>query len=72
LGRLVRTMNEQRVIGVLRQPHEPSRDADFLAQRTGARVVVMAASVGAVPAATDYFAMLDYNLTTLARLAATR
>lgn len=72
LGRLMRTMNEQRVIGVLRQPYESSRDADFLAQRTGAKVVVLAASVGAVPAATDYFAMLDYNLVTLARLAATR
>jgi ABC-type Zn uptake system ZnuABC Zn-binding protein ZnuA len=72
LARLVRTMRDQAVIGVIRQPHEAARDADYLAGRANAKVVVLAASVGATPAASDYLAMIDANLAALAGLATTK
>ena len=54
---------------VLRQPHEPHSDADFVAARAGAAVVQLAASVGAVGEARDYLSLFDYNIATLAAFA---
>jgi ABC-type Zn uptake system ZnuABC Zn-binding protein ZnuA len=68
LARLVRTMRDQQVIGVIRQPHEAARDAEYLAGRGNAKVIVLAASVGATPAGTDYLAMIEANLIALASL----
>ena len=56
----------RRVDAIVREPHEPRRDADFLAVRTGARVVILASSVGAVPEARDYLSLIDYNVRALA------
>jgi ABC-type Zn uptake system ZnuABC Zn-binding protein ZnuA len=53
---------------IIREPHEPRRDADFLAARTGAKVVVLASSVGGVPEARDYLSLIDYNVRALAAL----
>jgi hypothetical protein len=39
----------------------------LLAHRTGAAVVKLAPSVGSMPAATDYLALFDYNVSTLAQ-----
>ncbi len=50
---------------IVKQPFEPAQYPDFLAARTGARVIVLAASVGAVPEASDYFALFDYNVKAL-------
>jgi ABC-type Zn uptake system ZnuABC Zn-binding protein ZnuA len=44
-----------------------AKNAEFLATRTGAAVVVLAASVRAVPEARDYFTLMDYNVNTLAK-----
>lgn len=52
---------------IVREPHEPKRDADFLAARTGARVVVLASTVGAVPEARDYISLIEYNVKALSR-----
>jgi ABC-type Zn uptake system ZnuABC Zn-binding protein ZnuA len=53
---------------IVREAHEPARDAQFLASRTGARVVILASSVGAVPEARDYISLIDYNVRALSRL----
>ena len=66
LAALVNLMADQRVKVIVRQPHEPARDAEFLAARTGAKVALLAASVGAVPQAGDYLALFDYNVEALA------
>ena len=50
---------------VIREPHEPRRDAEFLAGRIGARVVMLASGVGAVPEARDYLSLIDYNVRAL-------
>jgi ABC-type Zn uptake system ZnuABC Zn-binding protein ZnuA len=57
---------KERVAAIVREPHEPARDADFLATRTGAAVAVLASGVGAVPEAPDYLSLIDYNVRTLA------
>jgi ABC-type Zn uptake system ZnuABC Zn-binding protein ZnuA len=65
LASLVRLAKEARVGAIVREPHEPKRDADFIASRTGARVVVLASGVGAVPQARDYLSLIDYNVRAL-------
>lgn len=54
------------VAAIVREPHEPARDADFLAAKTGAKVVILASSVGAVPEARDYLSLIDFNVRALA------
>ena len=66
LAGLLRTMREQRITVIVREPHEPVRNTDFLAEKTGARVIVLASAVGAVPEARDYFSLFDYDATALA------
>lgn len=67
LAGLVRTMREKKIRFILKQPMEPSKYPAFLAGKTGAVVIVLAASVGAVPEAGDYLALFDYNVKALAR-----
>jgi len=56
----------ERVAVIVREPHEPRREVEFIAAKTGARVAVLAASVGAVPEARDYLSLIDYDVRTLA------
>ena len=65
LASLARLGTQERIGAIVREPHEPKRDADFLASRTGARVVVLASGVGAVPEARDYISLIDYNVRAL-------
>jgi len=69
LAALVKLAREQHAAAVLRQPHEPHGNADFVANRSGAPIVLLAASVGAVPEAADYLSLFDYNVRVLAGLA---
>jgi ABC-type Zn uptake system ZnuABC Zn-binding protein ZnuA len=70
LAEIVRTMRARNVRIVVREPHEPKRDVDFLAGKAGASVVTLAASVGALPQADNYIALFDANVAAL--LAAAR
>lgn len=65
IAALIRLAQSQHVHAIVRQPHEPARNVDFLAGKTGARVVILASSIGAVPAARDYLALIDYNVAAL-------
>jgi ABC-type Zn uptake system ZnuABC Zn-binding protein ZnuA len=65
LASLIGTMNARGARIIVRQPHEPARDAAFVAQRTGGVVAVLAASVGAVPNADDYVSLFDVNVAAL-------
>lgn len=47
---------------IVRATYNPSRPTDTLARRTGARVAILAQQVREVPEATDYVALLDYNI----------
>ena len=70
LADIVRLMRARGVRMVVREPHEPTRDVDFVAGKTGAKVLTLAASVGALPQASDYIALFDANVAAL--LAAAR
>lgn len=65
LARLVQLMREKDIKVIVRQPTEPARYPAFLAEKTGAAVVVLAASVGALPQAGDYLALFDANVRAL-------
>jgi len=53
----------------VREQQEPERDALFVASKTGAQVVTLAASVGALPRADDYISLFDVNVEKLASTA---
>ncbi len=67
LASLIQLAKKERVGAIVREPHEPQRDAAFIAARAGAKVVVLASSVGAVPEAHDYLSLIDYNVRMLAK-----
>lgn len=65
LASLIGMMNARGARIIVRQPHEPEKDAAFVARRTGSAVAVLAASVGALPQAVDYFSLFDVNVAAL-------
>jgi len=70
LAGIVRTMRARGVRIVVREPHEPKRDVAFVAAKAGALIVTLAASVGALPQAGDYFSLFDANVEALTSAAA--
>ena len=66
IANLVHTMRTQGVHIVVREPHDPQRDIAFVADKAaGARIVTLAASVGALPQARDYISLFDINIEAL-------
>lgn len=70
LAGIVRDMQARGARIVLREPHEPERDVAFVAAKTGARMVTLAASVGALPRTDDYISLFDVNVEALTSAAA--
>ena len=52
---------------IVHEPYEPEDASRLLAQKLGIPFVRLATSVGSVPHTEDYFALLELNVTTLAR-----
>ena len=65
LAGLIQKMRTRGVRIVVREPHEPERDAAFVAVKAGASVVVLATSVGALPNTDDYLSLFEANVATL-------
>ncbi len=65
LAELIRDMREQNVRVIVRQPYEPEKDARFLADKVGAKIVLLAGSVGGLPGAQDYISLFDTNVAAL-------
>ncbi len=65
MASLMRRMRDEHIGIIVRHPQDPARDADFLASRAGARVAVLAASVGDLPGARDYLTLFDTNVAAL-------
>lgn len=72
LAGIIQRMRERGVRLVVREPREPERDVAFVAAKTGASVVVLAASVGALPGTSDYMQLFDTNVAALVDAAASR
>jgi zinc/manganese transport system substrate-binding protein len=62
---VINTMKSDKVGILLMEPFYNRADADAVAQKTGARVIVAAAAVAGQEEATDYIAMLDNVVTRL-------
>jgi ABC-type Zn uptake system ZnuABC Zn-binding protein ZnuA len=69
---LIHEMRARGVRIVVREPHEPDRDVAFVAGKAGASVVTLAASVGALPQAGNYFALFDADVAALTAAAAAK
>jgi ABC-type Zn uptake system ZnuABC Zn-binding protein ZnuA len=65
LASVISAMNAHGARIIVRQLHEPTKDAVFVAQRTGGVVALLAASVGALPGADDYVSLFDVNVAAL-------
>ena len=65
IANLVHTMRNEGVRILVREPHDPQRDIAFVADKTGARIVTLAASVGALPRARDYISLFDADIEAL-------
>jgi ABC-type Zn uptake system ZnuABC Zn-binding protein ZnuA len=59
LREIAASAREQQVRIILQEPFYSRKAADRLAGETGARVVVVANSVGGQPEATDYLALME-------------
>jgi ABC-type Zn uptake system ZnuABC Zn-binding protein ZnuA len=69
LAALIKRMESDAIKIILRQPHEPAKNAEFLARKTGAQVAQLAASVGAATEARDYLSLFDFNVAALIAVA---
>lgn len=67
LANLVRAIKEQKVPVVIKESYESDNIPRYLNRNTGAKTLTLAASVGAVPEARDYFSMFDYNVEQLVK-----
>jgi ABC-type Zn uptake system ZnuABC Zn-binding protein ZnuA len=72
LASIIEKMQARNVRLVVREPHEPERDVAFVAAKTGASVVVLATSVGALPGTGDYLALFDTDVAALVNAAGSR
>ncbi len=72
LAGIVQTMRGRGVRIVVREPTEPERDVAFVANKAGAEVVTLGASVGSLARASDYISLFDANVDALAAAAAKR
>lgn len=59
VAKMVETAKSQNVRIILQEPFYSRRNADFVAQRSNAKVVVAPGSVGHTAAAKDYFSLFD-------------
>src|SRR5664279_5117960 len=70
LAGILQTMHARGIRIVVREPHEPERDVAFVANKAGASIVTLAASVGALPRTGDYISLFDANVEALTSAAA--
>ena len=66
IGQLEKLMKEKNIRFILAEANQPERHSNMLAQRTGAKVVQLAGSIGMLPNTDDYIALFDANVNALA------
>ena len=65
IGQLTKLMKDKNIKLILAEANQPERHSNMLAQRTGAKVVQLAGSVGMLPNTDDYIALFDANVNAL-------
>jgi len=64
---IINLIKDQKIKVILMEPYFDRKTPDFIAERTGSKVVVMYPSVGGKPGLDDYFKLFDYDLTELTK-----
>jgi zinc/manganese transport system substrate-binding protein len=59
---IINLIKDQKIKVILMEPYFDRKTPDFIAEKTGAKVVVMYPSVGGKPGLDDYFKLFDYDL----------
>jgi ABC-type Zn uptake system ZnuABC Zn-binding protein ZnuA len=67
LARLIAAGRAARVRAIVHEPYEPEDASRLLAGKLGVPLVLLATSVDSLPATKDYFALFEYNASTLAK-----
>ncbi len=65
IGQLAKLMKDKNIRFILAEANQPERHSNMLAERTGAKVVQLAGSVGMLPNTDDYIALFDANVNAL-------
>lgn len=65
IAELTKLIKERGIKLILAEANQPERHANRLAERTGAKVVLLAGSVGELPQTDDYISMFDANVNAL-------
>jgi ABC-type Zn uptake system ZnuABC Zn-binding protein ZnuA len=66
ISQLTKLMKDKNIRIILAEANQPERHSNMLAERTGAKVVQLAGSVGMLPNTDDYIALFDANVNALA------
>src|SRR5437762_2999274 len=64
---LINEIKDQKVKAILMEPYFDRKTPDSIAERTGAKIVVMYPSVGGKSDLDDYFKLFDYNIDQLVK-----
>ncbi len=72
LARVISKGRSKQVKAILHEPYEPENASRFVAQKLGVPLVKLATSVRSMPETADYSALIDYNVTAIARAFAAR
>ncbi len=64
---IINLIKDQKIKVILMEPYFDRKTPDFIAEKTGAKVVVMYPSVGGKPGLDDYFKLFDYDLNELVK-----
>lgn len=64
---LMNLIKAQRIKAILMEPYFDRKTPDFIAAKTGAKVVVLYPSVGGKPGLDDYFKLFDYDINELVK-----
>jgi ABC-type Zn uptake system ZnuABC Zn-binding protein ZnuA len=65
IGELTKLIKDKNIKIILAEANQPERHSNMLAQRTGAKVVQLAGSVGMLPNTDDYISLFDANVNAL-------
>jgi ABC-type Zn uptake system ZnuABC Zn-binding protein ZnuA len=65
IGQLAKLMKDKNIRFILAEANQPERHSNMLAERTGAKVVQLAGSIGMLPNTDDYIALFDANVNAL-------
>ena len=66
IGQLAKIIKDKNIRLIIAESNQPDRHANMLAERTGAKVVLLAGTVGMLPNTDDYIALFDANVNALA------